>query len=85
MAYSISEEASLDKAPSALDDELMNWTPMSVEAFSYDIREVWRFPKDYASSHSAAISERLALLCDIRPHALPKPEVFTFSLGGFSR
>lgn len=36
------DEASAPVKVTAQDKKLINWTPMSIEALGYDIREVWR-------------------------------------------
>ena len=85
MAYTICTEPTVEEAAPMLDDDLMNWTPLSVEAFGYDIHEMWRFPNEETWSWSVAVSERLDLLCDIRPHAPRQEEVWTFGGLAFSR
>lgn len=38
----IAAEPAMETAISSQEENLMNWTPMSIEALGYDIREVWR-------------------------------------------
>jgi hypothetical protein len=41
-----SEEPAAEMTEPSQDENLMNWTPMSMEALGYDIRQVWRMEKE---------------------------------------
>jgi hypothetical protein len=85
MAYMTPKQSTVKEVKPTLEGNLMNWTSMSVEAFGYDIYKTWRFPNDEVWSWSLAISQRLNLVCDIRPHAPVEQEVYTFGGLAFSR
>ena len=81
--YGLSDDAAVADMP---DDKLMNWTPLSVEAFDYDItQEMWQIPEEDVSSWSVVNSGHLDKLFDIRPYEPTEPEVYTFGGLAFSR
>lgn len=78
MEYAVIEEPKLTDRITDQAESLIDWTPLASKGFERN------YEKD-AWTWSATISERLDLLCDIRPHEPPKPEVFYFGGLAFSR
>lgn len=50
------EELTLAANTTTQDESLIDWLPMSIEAFGYDIREVWRAAAWDGFSYSLAFS-----------------------------
>lgn len=56
MTYTVVKEPVLETALVSQDESVLKWVPMSIEAFGYDIREVWRPAVWDGFSYSLAFS-----------------------------